>query len=94
LDTVLRTPLDADITEESDCDGGSPIVLVKKRNNTHRLCVDMRRVNSVTKPIFFPLPLLEDVSHTVAENNPATFSVIDMTSGFWKIKLVESSKPT
>jgi len=90
LDTVFRTPLDAGVTEESDCDGGSPI---KKRNNSHRLCVDMRRVNSVTKPIFFPLPLLEDVFHTIAENNPTTFSVIDMTSGFWQIKLVESSKP-
>jgi len=67
------------------------VVLVKKKNNIHRLCVDMRKVNSVTKPIFFPLPLLEDVFETVAENNPSTFSVLDLTSGFWQIKLDESS---
>jgi len=46
----------------------------------------MRKVNSVTKPIFFPLPLLEEVFHTMAENNLTMFSVIDMTSGFWQIK--------
>jgi len=54
----------------------------------------MRKVNSVTKPIFFPLPLLEDVVHNLAEKNLTTFSVVDMTSGFWQIKLVEKSKAT
>ena len=44
-------------------------------------------------PTFYPLPLLEDVFQTVAENNPSTFSVLDLTSGFWQIKLDESSKP-
>jgi len=78
--------------QESDSPWGSPVVLVKKKN-THRLCVDMRKVNSVTKPTFFPLPLLEDVFQTVAENNPSSFSLLDLTSGFWQIKLDESSKP-
>ena len=30
---------------------------------------------------------------TVAENNPTTYSVCDLTSGFWQIKLDESSRP-
>ena len=53
----------------------------------------MRKVNAVTKPIFFPLPLLEDVFETVAENNPLTFSSLDCTSGYYQMKLHESSKP-
>ena len=93
LDRQIDRLLEADIIEESDSPWGSPVVLVKKKNNTHRLCVDMRKVNSVTKPIFFPLPLLEEVLQTVAENNPSTYSVLDLTSGFWQIKLDESSKP-
>ena len=93
LDRQVDRLLEADIIEESDSPWGRPVVLVKKRNNTHRLCVDMRKVNSVTKPIFFPLFLLEDVFQTVAENNPTTFSVFDLTSGFWQIKLDDSSKP-
>jgi len=53
----------------------------------------MRKVNSVRKPIFFSLPLLEDVFQTVAENNPSVFSVCDFTSGFYQIFMDESSKP-
>ena len=93
IDRQLDLMLEADIIEESDSPWGSPVVLVRKKNNTHRLCVDMRKLNSVTKPVFFPLPLLEDVFQTVAENKASIFSVIDMTSGFWQIKLDDSSKP-
>jgi len=93
LDRQIDRMVEADIIEESDSPWGSPVVLVKKRNNTHRLCVDMRKVNSVTKPIFFPLSLLEDVFQTVTEKSPTTYSVCDLNSGFWQIKLNEASKP-
>ena len=56
LDKQMDRLIKADMIEESDSPWGSPVVLVKKKNNTHRLCVDMRKVNSVTKPTFFPLP--------------------------------------
>ena len=45
LDKQIERLLDADIIEESDSPWGSPVVLVKKKNNTHRLCVDMRTVS-------------------------------------------------
>ena len=73
IDRQVSRLLKSDIIEESDSEWASPVVLVRKKNNTHRLCVDMRKVNSVTKPIFFPIPLLEDVFQTVAENNPSVF---------------------
>jgi len=82
IDRQVQYLLDSDIIEESDSLWGSPVVLVKKRNNKHRLCVDLRKVNSVTKPIYFPLPLLEDVFQTVAENNPSTFSSMILQVGF------------
>jgi len=53
----------------------------------------MRKLNSVTKPVFFSLPLLEDVFQTVAENNPCIFSTLDMSSGFYQIHLHKDSKP-
>jgi len=65
--------LKADITEESDSPWGSLVVFIWKKNNSYRLCIDMRKLNSVTKHVFFPLPLLEDAFQTVAENNPCIF---------------------
>ena len=53
----------------------------------------MRKVNAVTKPIFFPLPLLEDVFETVAENNPLTFSSPHCTSVYYQIKLMSHQNP-
>ena len=87
IDKHIEQLLESDIIEESDSPWGSPVVLVAKKNGTSRLCIDYRRLNSVTKPVFYPLPLLEDVFQTVAENNPSIFSTIDMTSGFWQIPL-------
>ena len=63
IDRQVDHLLEHDIIAESNSSWSSPVVLVKKKNNTHRLCIDMRKVNSVTRPIFFPLPLLEDIFH-------------------------------
>ena len=69
------------------------MVLFRKKNNTHRLCVHTRKLNEQIKVTYFPLPLLEDVFQTVAENNPSIFSSLDMSSGFYQVPLDEASKP-
>lgn len=53
----------------------------------------MRKLNERTKVIYWPLPLLEDVFQTVAENNPSIFSCLDMSSSFYQVPLDEASKP-
>ena len=93
IDRQIDVLLKSDIIEESDSPWGSPVVLVRKKNNTHRLCVDMRKLNERTKVTYFPLPLLEDVFQTVAENNPSIFSSLDMSTGFYQVPLDEASKP-
>ena len=67
IDRQVDKLLSADIIEPSESEWSQPVVFVRKSNNTHRLCVDMRKLNAVTRPIFFPLPLLEDVFQMVAE---------------------------
>ncbi|GFW65481.1 transposon Tf2-9 polyprotein [Trichonephila clavipes] len=39
----------------------SPIVLVKKKDGTTRLCVNYRKLNRTLVKDRFPLPLIEDV---------------------------------
>ena len=49
------------VIEPSKSPWASPVVLVRKRDRTHRFCVDYRPLNSVTKPDSFPLPRIEDL---------------------------------
>lgn len=58
---------------------------MKKRDGTHRFCVDYRQLSLVTKPDRFPLPRIEDLLDLLGQS--AYFSTLDLASGFWQIRL-------
>jgi hypothetical protein len=39
----------------------APIIIVKKKDKTPRMCVDYRALNKITKVISLPLPLINDL---------------------------------
>ena len=63
----------------------SPVVLVRKRDCTHRFCVDYTVLNSVTKSDSFTLPRIDELLDQLGESK--YFSTIDLASGFWQIRL-------
>ena len=63
----------------------SPVVLVRKRDGTHRFCVDYRELNSVTKPDTYPLPRTEDLLDQLGKSR--YFSTLDLASGFWQTRI-------
>jgi hypothetical protein len=65
----------------------SPVVLVKKKDNTWRFAVDYRKLNQITEPIFQPLPRLEDVFDALGESKAKVFSTLDLNSAFYQIEL-------
>lgn len=48
------------IVRPSDSPYASPIVLVKKKDGSTRMCVDYRELNKITMRDNYPLPLIED----------------------------------
>ena len=69
----------------------SPVRLVKKPDGSIRVCVDFRKVNNVTVKDSFPIPKIEDIFSHLAKAK--IFSTIDMTSGYFQVKMDKDSMP-
>jgi len=77
------------IVRESVSDFASPVVLVKKKNGSHRLCVDYRMLNKKIIKDRYPLPLIEDQLDRLQDAR--VFSTIDLKNGFFHVRMDESS---
>ena len=80
------------IIEESTSPFHSPVVLVKKRNNEYRFCVDFRALNRITEPMSFTIPHMSDILDTLADAKPEIYSTLDLRSGFWQVPLDPATK--
>ena len=92
LEDEVQTLLDNDIIEHSSSDYASPVILVRKPNNTFRLVVDFRKLNQKIKDVVFPLPLLSDVIDQIGTSKSTFFSSMDLKSGYFQIKVEEDSR--
>ena len=63
----------------------SPIVVVPKKNGKLRICVDYRKLNSVTKKDYFPLPFTDTMLDGVAGYE--RYSFMDGFSGYNQISI-------
>ncbi|XP_055860261.1 uncharacterized protein LOC129921719 [Biomphalaria glabrata] len=68
----------------------SPIVIVKKKDNTLRVCCDFRELNSKTVIDAEPLPLPEQLIEKIGSSE--IFTTCDLNRGFWQIEMEERSK--
>lgn len=81
--------LENGVIEESNSAWSSPLVLVKKPGKV-RLCLDSRRLNSVTKKLAYPLPHIEGLLSRLSETR--YISSVDLKDAFWQISLDDSSR--
>ena len=78
----LREMQEQEVIQPSKSPWASPVVLVKKRDGTHRFCVDYRGLNAVTKPDSFPLPRIDYLLDVLGQAK--YFSSIDLA---WQIRM-------
>ena len=57
-----------------------PVVLVRKKDQIWRLCIDYRKLNAVTKQDAYPLPRIDDSLDALSGS--MLFSTLDMMSGY------------
>ena len=64
---------------------GSPVLFVKKKDGSMRMCVDYRSLNAVTIKNKYPLPRIDDLLDQLRKVK--YFSKIDLRSGYHQMKI-------
>ena len=81
----LEDFLDKNFIRPSVSPWGAPVLLVKKKEGTMRLCVDYRQLNKVTIKNQYPLPRIDDLMDQLV--GASVFSKIDLRSGYHQIRV-------
>ena len=89
--TLLNEMLEKEVVEPSTSPWASPIVRVKKKDESTRFCVDFRKLNDVTRKDAYPLPRIDTTLDTLAGSK--WFHTLDLLSGYWQVQIEEGDQP-
>jgi putative transposase len=85
LEKEIKSMLKVGVIRPSKSPWSSRLLVVKKPDGSWRPCVDYRRLNTMTKPNTYPLPVIDDLLAKVSEGK--IFTQMDLYSGFWQIPM-------
>lgn len=83
------------IIEKSNSPWNSPLLLVPKKENQYgekqyRLVIDYRKLNTVTQPLSYPIPLIDEIIDQM--QGAQIFTTLDLQGAFHQIPMHPDSK--
>nr|GEZ68526.1 retrovirus-related Pol polyprotein from transposon 17.6 [Tanacetum cinerariifolium] len=88
IELMVKELLKSGVIRTSQSPLSSPIVMVKKKDGSWRMCVDYRQLNKYTVKDKFPIPVIEELIDELSGS--VVFSKHDFGAGYHQIKMSEA----
>jgi hypothetical protein len=91
LQMQLKELLDLGLIRPGVSPWGAPVIFVKKKDGSLRLCIDYKDLNRATVKNRYPMPRIDDLFDQM--KGVAVFSQIDLRSGYHQLRIKEGDIP-
>ncbi|GKC39078.1 putative reverse transcriptase domain-containing protein [Tanacetum coccineum] len=91
LSTQLQELSDRGFIRPSSSPWGAPVLFVKKKDGSFRMCIDYRELNRLTVKNRYPLPRIDDLFDQLQGSR--VYSKIDLRSGYHQLRVREEDIP-
>ena len=86
----IRELLDQDIIQPSTSSWGSPVVTVKKKDGSLRMCVDYRKLNKVTVEDPYQMPRIDELIDR--QEGAKYLTTLDLTKGYYQVPVCKQDQ--
>lgn len=85
IENQIKEMLRNGLIQKSNSPFSSSVLLVKKKDNSWRFCVDYRHLNAITLKSKYPVPIIDEFLDELSK--ASWFTSLDLRAGFHQIRL-------